>query len=84
MAKGFKEFKEQVISDKAFGEKVKALKSVEAAVEFGKQEGYPFTAADIKNNSELTEAELAAVAGGGSWIMAKAWFAQRDSSEGGK
>jgi predicted ribosomally synthesized peptide with nif11-like leader len=77
MAKGFKEFKERILSDKAFAEKVKALKSVEAAVELGKQEGFVFTADDVKNNSKLTEAELAAVAGG-SWAMAKAWFLQRD------
>jgi predicted ribosomally synthesized peptide with nif11-like leader len=85
MAKGFKEFKEKVVSDKGFAEKVKALKSVEAAVEFGKAEGYSFTADDVKNNSELTAAELEAVAGGaGSWAMAKAWFIQRSSKEGGK
>jgi predicted ribosomally synthesized peptide with nif11-like leader len=81
MAKGFKEFKERVLSDKAFGEKVKALKSLEAAVELGKQEGYVFTVEEVKNNAELTEAELAAVAGGGSWAMAKAWFLQRSTKE---
>ena len=75
MAKGFKEFKEKVVSDKAFAEKVKALKSVEAAVDLGKAEGYEFTVDDVKNNSELTEAELAAVAGGGvAMAMAKAWY----------
>jgi predicted ribosomally synthesized peptide with nif11-like leader len=78
MAKGFKEFKERVLSDKAFGEKVKALKSLEAAVELGKEEGYVFTVDDVKNNSELTEAELAAVAGGGATIMAKSYFVKKD------
>jgi predicted ribosomally synthesized peptide with nif11-like leader len=65
MSKGFKEFEERVISDKNFGEKVRALKSVEATVEFGKGEGYVFTAEDVRNSAELTETELAAVAGGG-------------------
>jgi predicted ribosomally synthesized peptide with nif11-like leader len=79
MAGGFKEFKEKVLSDKAFAEKVKALKSVEAAVELGKEEGYVFTVEDVKNNSELTEAELEAVAGGvAEWSMAKAWFVTRN------
>jgi predicted ribosomally synthesized peptide with nif11-like leader len=74
MAGGFKEFKEKVLSDKALEEKVKALKSVEAAVELGKEEGYVFTVEDVKNNSELTDAELEAVAGGYSTLMAKAYF----------
>jgi predicted ribosomally synthesized peptide with nif11-like leader len=77
MAKGFKEFKEKILGDKAFAAKVKALKSLEAAVELGKQEGYVFTINDVKSNSELTEAELAAVAGGGEWAMAKNWFLER-------
>ena len=75
MAKGFKEFKEKVVSDKEFAAKVKALKSLEEAVELGKSEGYSFTADDVKNNTELTEAELAAVAGGaGIDVMVKANF----------
>ncbi|MDR1916289.1 MAG: Nif11-like leader peptide family RiPP precursor [Synergistaceae bacterium] len=77
MAKGFKEFKERVMSDKSFEEKIKSLKSVEEAVELGRAEGYSFTVDDVKNNSELTEAELTAVAGGISWVLTKAYLITR-------
>jgi predicted ribosomally synthesized peptide with nif11-like leader len=78
MAKGFAEFKERVLGDKELAAKVKALKSVEAAVELGKQEGYAFTASDVKDNSKLSKEELASLSIVGDWAMAKAWFLQRD------
>lgn len=61
---GFKEFKEKVLGDKAFAEKFKKVTSPEELVKLAAAEGYSFTVEDVKNNTELTDAELDAAAGG--------------------
>jgi predicted ribosomally synthesized peptide with nif11-like leader len=69
-----KEFYEALSKDEAMQERAKGLKAVgettaeaaaEAVVAFAKSEGYAFTAEELKDFSkELSEQELAAVAGG--------------------
>ena len=61
---GFKEFKEKVIGDKAFAEKFKGLSTPEEIVKVAATAGFSFTVDDLRNNAELTDAELDAVAGG--------------------
>ena len=70
---GFKEFKEKVMGDKAFAEKFKKAATPEEIVKMAAAAGYSFTVDDLKNNTELTDAELDAAAGGAS-IMAKTYF----------
>ena len=70
---GFAEFKAKVIADKEFAAKVKALKSLDEAVAFGKEHGYTFTADEVKANGKLSDDELEAVAGG-TTVMAKTYF----------
>jgi predicted ribosomally synthesized peptide with nif11-like leader len=70
---GVKAFKEKVIQDEAFAQKFAKVQTPEELVTLAKAEGFDFTVADVKNNTELVEAELAAISGGGS-IMAKNYF----------
>lgn len=70
---GFLEFKEKVMKDKAFAVKFKDVTSPAKLVELAKAEGFTFTEEDVKNNTELTGAELESVAGGAT-IMAKTYF----------
>ncbi len=73
---GVKEFKEKVMQDEAFAAKFKDAKTPEAVVAIAVQEGFTFTVEDIKNNTELTDAELESAAGGDS-IFAKTYFVTR-------
>ncbi len=61
---GWKEFKEKLMSDKEYAKKYADAETAEDVVEIASRDGYNFTAEDVKNNSELTEAELEAAAGG--------------------
>jgi predicted ribosomally synthesized peptide with nif11-like leader len=72
------EFYEALAKDEAMQERAKGLSVVgettvesaaEAVVAFAKGEGYSFTAGELKDSSkELSDEELAAVAGGASGI----------------
>ena len=73
---GFKEFKEKMVKDKAFAAKFKDVKDTAALVKLAKTEGFTFTVEDVKNNTELTGAELESVAGGDS-IFAATYFVTR-------
>jgi len=73
MAMGFTEFKQKVLTDKTFAERVRSMKSMDEAVEFGRTNGYTFTVDDIKAHGKLSDSELDAVAGG-AHVMAKAYF----------
>lgn len=70
---GVKEFKEKIMKDEEFAAKFASVTSPEEVVEMAAKEGFTFTVEDIKNNTELTDAELEAAAGGAS-IMAKTYF----------
>jgi predicted ribosomally synthesized peptide with nif11-like leader len=70
---GVKEFKEKVIQDEGFAKKFSDVQSPEALVSLAKDNGFDFTVDDVKNNTELTETELNAVAGGAS-ILANTYF----------
>lgn len=66
---GFKEFKEKTLKDAAFAAKFKGVTSAAKLVELAKAEGFTFTEEDVKNNTELTGAELESVAGGNGGII---------------
>jgi predicted ribosomally synthesized peptide with nif11-like leader len=70
---GVKEFKEKIIADPAFASKFASVKTPEEVVSLAKDAGFHFTVEDVKNNTELTAAELEGAAGGGS-IFAKTYF----------
>jgi predicted ribosomally synthesized peptide with nif11-like leader len=70
---GVKAFKEKIIADEAFGKKFANVKTPEELVSLAKADGFDFTVEDIKNNTDLTDAELSAVAGGGS-VFANTYF----------
>ncbi len=59
-----KGFKEKLLSDEAFAAKFANIDTPEALVELAAKEGFNFTVEDIINNTELTDAELEAAAGG--------------------
>ncbi len=75
---GLKEFKERIMTDEAYAKKYIDISSPEDLVEIASEDGYTFTVDDVKNNTELTDAELEAAAGGRS-IMAKAYFVTSNS-----
>jgi predicted ribosomally synthesized peptide with nif11-like leader len=72
-----REFYEALSKDEAMQERAKGLKAaaetteeaaVEAVVAFAQAEGYAFTAGELKDaRKELSDEELAAVAGGGAY-----------------
>ncbi len=62
---GLKEFKEKLLSDKEYAKKYADVKTPEEVVEIASKDGYTFTAEDVKNDTELTDTELEAAAGGG-------------------
>jgi len=70
---GVKEFKEKIIADPAFAAKFANVKSAEELVSLAKKEGFTFTVEDVKNNTELTAAELEGAAGGAT-IFAETYF----------
>lgn len=70
---GVKEFKEKIMNDEVFAAKFANVETPEALVELAKQEGFNFTVEDVNANSELTDAELNAVAGGAT-IFAPTYF----------
>jgi len=70
---GVKEFKEKIIADPAFAAKFADVKSVEDLVTLAKKEGFVFTVEDVKNNTELTTAELEEAAGGAA-LFADTYF----------
>jgi predicted ribosomally synthesized peptide with nif11-like leader len=61
---GVKAFKEKIIQDEAFAKKFENVKTPEDVVSLAAKEGFSFTVEDVKNNTELTDVELKAVAGG--------------------
>jgi predicted ribosomally synthesized peptide with nif11-like leader len=61
---GIKEFKEKILTDKAFAEKFKDAGTPGDVIALAAKNGFTFTADDIENDTELTDAELSAVAGG--------------------
>jgi len=63
---GIKEFKEKIIADPAFAAKFANVENAEDLVSMAKKEGFAFTVEDVKNNTELTAAELEGAAGGAS------------------
>ena len=70
---GVKEFEEKIRADKVFAKKFENAKTPGDVVSLAGQEGFSFTVDDLVDaledalkNRELTEAELDAVAGGGS------------------
>ena len=73
MIMGLKEFKEKIMRDEAFAKKFEGVTTPEDLVAKASAEGFTFTVDDVKNNSELTEAELQATAGGKS-IFAVTYF----------
>lgn len=75
---GIKEFKEKIIRDKAFADKFQSVKTPEELVRIAAAEGFSFTVDDVKSNTELTDAELEAAAGGSS-ILAKTYFVSHSS-----
>jgi predicted ribosomally synthesized peptide with nif11-like leader len=75
---GVKAFKEKIIKDEAFAKKFENVGTPEGLVSAAKAEGFDFTVEDVKNNTELTEIELSAVAGGAS-ILAKTYFVTNGS-----
>lgn len=70
---GVKEFKEKIIADPAFAAKFANVKNAEELVSLAKKEGFAFTVEDVKNNTELTAAELEGAAGGAT-IFAETYF----------
>lgn len=70
---GVREFKEKIAADQAFAAKFENVKTAEDLVKIAAEEGFNFTVDDVKNNTELIDAELEAVAGGTS-IFAKTYF----------
>jgi predicted ribosomally synthesized peptide with nif11-like leader len=70
---GVKEFKEKIITDPAFAAKFANVKTPEEVVTLAKGAGFHFTVEDIKNNTELTAAELEGAAGGAT-VFAKTYF----------
>lgn len=70
---GVREFKEKIAADSDFAAKFENVSTAEELVELATKEGYSFTVEDVKNNTELIDAELEAVAGGAS-IFAKTYF----------
>ena len=78
-----KEFKEKALGDEAFAGKFEGVTTPEELVEKAGKEGFAFTVEDVKNNTELTDAELAAVAGGGtSIILGRDYFIYKRDSRG--
>jgi len=75
---GFKEFKQKAMDDHTFANKFAGIDNPEMLVERAGTEGYHFTVSDVKNNTELTEAELSGISGGKSTIFAKNWFIIKD------
>jgi predicted ribosomally synthesized peptide with nif11-like leader len=75
---GVKAFKEKIIQDEAFGQKFSEVQTPEELVTLAKAEGFDFSVDDVKNNTELTDAELSAVAGGA--IMANTYFVNKGGS----
>jgi len=75
---GLKDFKEKLIQDEAFAKKFEGADTPEKVVSIAKTEGFNFTVEDVKNNTELTDVELKAVAGGGS-IAAKNYFVKTNT-----
>ena len=70
---GLKEFKEKIMGDQVFAAKFASVTGSDDLVALAAKEGFNFTADDIKNNTELTDAELNGVAGGAA-ILAKGKF----------
>ena len=71
---GVKDFKTRLMADKAFAAKFADVTSPEGLVDIASKEGYSFSVADVKNNTDLTDAELAAVAGGAGAVFADGYF----------
>ena len=64
------------MQDEAFAKKFEGCKSVEDFVEVAKKEGYDITVDEFKSDLDLSDEELAKVAGGG---LAKiVWDAIKD------
>ncbi len=61
---GLKEFKERILNDAEYAKKFADVQSTEDLVKLASKDGYIFSAEDYENNSELTDAELEAAAGG--------------------
>ncbi|MCR5724426.1 MAG: Nif11-like leader peptide family RiPP precursor [Treponema sp.] len=68
----YADFKKKAKEDKAFAEKFKGVKDVDALVKAAAAEGYTFTADDVKSE-KLTLGDLDNVAGG-SIIGTSDWF----------
>ena len=62
--KGLKEFKEMLYSDRQAYEKYKGMTDPKAVVGKAKADGFDFTEDELLNDTQITEAELAATAGG--------------------
>lgn len=75
---GVKEFKQKIIKDQQFAKKFEGVKTPEELVSLANNEGFNFTVNDVKNNTELTEEELNAVAGGAS-VFANTYFVSTGS-----
>ncbi len=63
---GLKEFKERIMNDDEYAKKFAEIQSTEDLVEMACKDGYIFSVEDYENNTELTDAELEAAAGGKS------------------
>jgi predicted ribosomally synthesized peptide with nif11-like leader len=74
---GLKEFQEKVAADEAFAAKFADAKELEDVVALAAKEGFTFTVEDVKGATELSDDDLANVAGGGAFIMAKHYFVIR-------
>ena len=71
---GLRAFKERIMNDKSFASKFSGVSSPEEVVSMAAREGFTFTVADVKNNTELTDAELSGVAGGSNTVLADGYF----------
>lgn len=69
----YAEFRQKLVADKDFAGKFAGCKSPADLVAAAAKEGFTFTEADIKNNTELLPEELEKAAGG-SWIASSDWF----------
>ncbi len=63
---GLKEFKERIQNDEEYAQKFADVSSTEDLVKLASKDGYLFSVEDFENNTELTDAELEAAAGGRS------------------
>lgn len=61
----YKSFKDRIAKDKAFAKEFEGIEDIKELIAAAEKMGFSFTEEDVRNESELSEKELAAVAGGG-------------------